>query len=50
MRIRDGDSSDPGSGVEKKVGFGINIPDPQHCKIENILFLNRRRKNLNRDK
>jgi hypothetical protein len=50
MRIRDGDSSDPGSGVEKKVGFGINIPDPQHCKIENILFLNRHRKNLNRDK
>jgi hypothetical protein len=28
MRIRDGDSSDPGW---KKVGSGINIPDPQHC-------------------
>ncbi len=27
MRIRDGDSSDPGW---KKVGSGINIPDPQH--------------------
>ncbi len=27
MRIRDGDSSDPG---RKKVGSGINIPDPQH--------------------
>jgi hypothetical protein len=29
MRIRDGDRSDPGSGMEK-VGSGINIPDPQH--------------------
>ncbi len=28
MRIRDGDNSDPGW---KKVGSGINIPDPQHC-------------------
>jgi hypothetical protein len=28
MRIRDGDSSDPGW---EKVGSGINIPDPQHC-------------------
>ncbi len=28
MRIRDGDSSDPG---RKKVGSGINISDPQHC-------------------
>jgi hypothetical protein len=28
MRIRDGDSSDPGW---KKVGSEINIPDPQHC-------------------
>jgi hypothetical protein len=28
MRIRDGDSTDPGW---KKVGSGINIPDPQHC-------------------
>ena len=27
MRIRDGDSSDPGW---EKVGSGINIPDPQH--------------------
>jgi hypothetical protein len=27
MRIRDGDSSDPGW---KKVGSGINIPDPPH--------------------
>jgi hypothetical protein len=27
MRIRDGDSSDPGW---KKVRSGINIPDPQH--------------------
>ncbi len=27
MRIRDGDSSDPGW---KKVGSGMNIPDPQH--------------------
>ncbi len=40
MRIRDGNNSDPGSGIEtirirdpgwKKVGSGINIPDPQHC-------------------
>ncbi len=28
MRIRDGDSTDPGW---KKVGSGINIPDPPHC-------------------
>ena len=28
MRIRDGDTSDPGW---KKVGSEINIPDPQHC-------------------
>jgi hypothetical protein len=37
--IRDGDSSDPGSGMEKtrirdpgwkKLRSGINIPDPQH--------------------
>jgi hypothetical protein len=27
MRIRDGDSSDPGW---EKVGSGINIPDPPH--------------------
>jgi hypothetical protein len=31
MRIRDGDSSDPGW---KKLGSGINIPDPQHCLIQ----------------
>ncbi len=39
MRIRDGDSSDPGSGMGQsrirdpgweKVGSGINIPDQQH--------------------
>jgi hypothetical protein len=29
MRIRDGDGSDPGW---KKVGSGINIPDPQHLE------------------
>ncbi len=29
-RIRDGDSSDPGW---KKVGSGINIPDPPHCRL-----------------
>jgi hypothetical protein len=28
VRIRDGKKSDPGSG--------INIPDPQHCKILNF--------------
>ncbi len=34
MRIRDGNNSDPGW---KKVGSGINIPDPQHCdKITNF--------------
>jgi hypothetical protein len=34
--IRDGDSSDPGSGW-KKVGSGINIPDPQHwCAVSSI--------------
>ncbi len=27
MRVRDGNNSDPGW---KKVGSGINIPDPQH--------------------
>jgi len=44
MRIRDGDSSDPGW---KKVGSGINITDPgsdinitdpQHCK-KNYFFV-----------
>jgi hypothetical protein len=33
-RIQDGDSSDPGSGMEKSwirdPGSRINIPDPQH--------------------
>jgi hypothetical protein len=24
---------DPGSGMGKKSGSGINIPDPQHCYI-----------------
>jgi hypothetical protein len=28
VRIRDGKKSDPG---RKKVGSGINIPDPPHC-------------------
>ncbi len=28
--IRNGDSSDPKSGMEN-VGSGINIPDPEHC-------------------
>jgi hypothetical protein len=28
--IRDGKNSDPGW---KKFGSGINIPDPQHCKL-----------------
>jgi hypothetical protein len=23
---------DPGSGMDKKSGSGINIPDPQHCE------------------
>jgi hypothetical protein len=32
MRIRDGNNSDPGW---KKVGYGINIPDPQHWKRVN---------------
>ena len=31
--IRDGDSSDPGW---KKVGSGINIPDPQHWILEEV--------------
>ncbi len=41
IRIRDpdGDSSNLGSGIPdgKKLdpGSGINIPDPQHCKITN---------------
>jgi hypothetical protein len=43
MRIRDRKNSDPGwkkfgSGMEKirirDPEFGINIPDPQHCKKE----------------
>jgi hypothetical protein len=33
--IRDGDSSDPGW---KKVGSGINIPDPQHCLNMNNMW------------
>jgi hypothetical protein len=36
MRIRDGDSSDPGSGIrdgkKSDPGSGINIPDPQRCE------------------
>jgi hypothetical protein len=47
--IRDGDSSDPGSGMEKSrirdLGSGINILDSQHCYVwmfmveaDNILF------------
>ncbi len=44
--IRDGDSSDPESGMEKSrirdLGSGINIPDPQHCfyfaKIHKNIF------------
>ncbi len=41
IRIRDGDSSDPGW---KKVGSGINITDPQHCIIrkkqgDRLLFI-----------
>jgi hypothetical protein len=34
MRIRDGDILDPGW---KKVGSGINIPDPQHCSRRYLL-------------
>jgi hypothetical protein len=34
MRIRDGDSSDPGW---KKVGSGINIPDPQPYAIVDFI-------------
>jgi hypothetical protein len=30
MRIRDPEWRQFGSGMEKKVGSGINIPDPQH--------------------
>ncbi len=29
----------PGSGMGKKSGSRINIPDPQHCPIQNIFFL-----------
>jgi hypothetical protein len=32
MRIRDGDSSDPG-WKKSDPGYGINIPDPPHCSI-----------------
>ncbi len=37
MRIRDGDSSDPGW---KKVGSGINIPDPQHWMAHKCKYFN----------
>jgi hypothetical protein len=37
MRIRDGNTSDPGW---KKVGSGINIPDLQHCDEGIPLLLN----------
>jgi hypothetical protein len=33
--IQYGDSSDPGW---KKVGSGINIPDPQHCYIGTLRY------------
>jgi hypothetical protein len=29
---------DPGSGMTRKVGSGINIPDPQHCCIFDLIF------------
>jgi hypothetical protein len=37
MRIRDSGKGQFGSGIrdgkKSDLGFGINIPDPQHCNI-----------------
>jgi hypothetical protein len=48
--IRDPKSEirDPGSGMGKNQdpGSGINIPDPQHCKILNFIFEMLKEKNF----
>ncbi len=40
LRIRIRDLFDPGSGMEK-FGYGINIPDPQHCLEGSIYIRNK---------